>query len=196
MGRIPAAHQRTEPWGGWGGGHSPLAVPAASAALIQEGTCVPFHGHLRRGEVLSNPWKRRDIWLIFMLLPPLENSPWIPTRQSKKPKQKQNTRKSLSIKRDTTQPQTKGVLEADSISVRRQLDWAGQTWGWGTGHTSGGFGLARDSLYTLFIPRPIKQAKTVITILGFTSTRSSGRAYTRAPILLAIDTAYLGRGEA
>ena len=45
--------------------------------------------------------------------------------------------------------------------------------------------------YTLFIPLPIKHANTVMTILGFTSTRSSGRAYTLAPILLAIDTAYL-----
>lgn len=45
--------------------------------------------------------------------------------------------------------------------------------------------------YTFFIPLPIKQANIVITILGFTSTRSSGRAYTLAPILLATDTAYL-----
>lgn len=30
--------------------------------------------------------------------------------------------------------------------------------------------------YALFIPRPIRQANTVMTILGLTSTRSSGRA--------------------
>lgn len=33
-----------------------------------------------------------------------------------------------------------------------------------------------------------------MTILGLTSTRSSGSAYTRAPIFLAIDTAYLQSG--
>ncbi|RXN17401.1 CCR4-NOT transcription complex subunit 11 [Labeo rohita] len=37
----------------------------------------------------------------------------------------------------------------------------------------------------------MRQANTVITILGFTSTRSSGSAYTRAPIFLAIEIAYL-----
>ncbi len=51
--------------------------------------------------------------------------------------------------------------------------------------------LGRTYIYTLFIPLPIRHANTVITILGLTSTRSSGRAYTRAPIFLAMDTAYL-----
>lgn len=45
--------------------------------------------------------------------------------------------------------------------------------------------------HTLFIPFPIRQANTVMTILGFTSTRSSGRAYTLAPIFRAIEIAYL-----
>ena len=36
----------------------------------------------------------------------------------------------------------------------------------------------------------IRQAKTVITIFGFTSTISSGSAYTLAPIRLAIERAY------
>lgn len=50
--------------------------------------------------------------------------------------------------------------------------------------------------HTLFIPFPIRQANTVMTILGFTSTRSSGRAYTLAPIFRAIEMAYLkGRKE-
>lgn len=50
--------------------------------------------------------------------------------------------------------------------------------------------------YTLFIPFPMRQANTVMTILGFTSTRSSGRAYTLAPIFRAIEMAYLeGRKE-
>lgn len=44
--------------------------------------------------------------------------------------------------------------------------------------------------YTLFIPFPMRQANTVMTILGFTSTRSSGRAYTLAPIFRAIEMAY------
>lgn len=47
--------------------------------------------------------------------------------------------------------------------------------------------------YTLFIPFPMRQANTVMTILGFTSTRSSGRAYTLAPIFRAIEMAYLKR---
>lgn len=42
---------------------------------------------------------------------------------------------------------------------------------------------------------PIKQANTVITILGLTSTRSSGSAYTLAPILRAIEIAYLRTKE-
>lgn len=51
--------------------------------------------------------------------------------------------------------------------------------------------------YTLFIPFPMRQANTVMTILGFTSTRSSGRAYTLAPIFLAMEMAYLkGRRHA
>lgn len=51
-------------------------------------------------------------------------------------------------------------------------------------------------IYTLFIPFPMRQANTVMTILGFTSTRSSGRAYTLAPIFRAIEMAYLkGRKE-
>lgn len=44
--------------------------------------------------------------------------------------------------------------------------------------------------YTLFMPFPMRQANTVMTILGFTSTRSSGRAYTLAPIFRAIEMAY------
>ena len=40
------------------------------------------------------------------------------------------------------------------------------------------------------------RAPPVMTILGFTSTRSSGRAYTLAPIFRAIEMAYLpGRRE-
>lgn len=51
--------------------------------------------------------------------------------------------------------------------------------------------------YTLFIPFPMRQANTVMTILGFTSTRSSGRAYTLAPIFRAMEMAYLkGRTNA
>eukprot|EP00052_Salpingoeca_macrocollata_P033854 m.9790 g.9790 ORF g.9790 m.9790 type:complete len:235 (+) comp5646_c0_seq1:125-829(+) len=38
--------------------------------------------------------------------------------------------------------------------------------------------------------RAMSTAKTVITILGLTSTRSSGSAYTAAPILRAIEMAY------
>lgn len=53
----------------------------------------------------------------------------------------------------------------------------------------------RVLFYALFIPLPIRHANTVITILGLTSTRSSGRAYTRAPIFLAMDTAYLQETE-
>ena len=37
----------------------------------------------------------------------------------------------------------------------------------------------------------IRQANTVRHILGLTSTRSSGSAYTRAPIFLHIEIAYL-----
>lgn len=37
----------------------------------------------------------------------------------------------------------------------------------------------------------MRQAKTVRHIFGFTSTRSSGRAYTRAPILRHMEMAYL-----
>lgn len=47
--------------------------------------------------------------------------------------------------------------------------------------------------HALFIPLAIRQANTVITILGLTSTRSSGRAYTRAPIFRAIEMAYLAK---
>lgn len=50
---------------------------------------------------------------------------------------------------------------------------------------------SRTGPYTLFIPFPMRQANTVMTILGFTSTRSSGRAYTLAPIFRAIEMAYL-----
>ena len=39
--------------------------------------------------------------------------------------------------------------------------------------------------------RTMRQAKTVMTIFGFTSTRSSGSAYTRAPILRDMEMAYL-----
>jgi len=36
----------------------------------------------------------------------------------------------------------------------------------------------------------MRQAKTVMTIFGFTSVISSGSAYTRAPVFLAIEMAY------
>lgn len=49
--------------------------------------------------------------------------------------------------------------------------------------------------FILFSPLPIKHANTVITIFGFTSTRSSGRAYIRAPIFRATEMAYLGKQE-
>lgn len=49
--------------------------------------------------------------------------------------------------------------------------------------------------FILFSPLPIKQANTVITIFGFTSTRSSGRAYIRAPIFRATEMAYLEKQE-
>lgn len=49
--------------------------------------------------------------------------------------------------------------------------------------------------YSLFRPRAIRQANTVITILGLTSTRSSGSAYTRVPIFLAMEMAYLETGR-
>lgn len=51
------------------------------------------------------------------------------------------------------------------------------------------------SFHTLFIPRAIRQANTVITILGLTSTKSSGSAYTRAPIFLAMEMAYLRKAK-
>lgn len=44
---------------------------------------------------------------------------------------------------------------------------------------------------TFFKLLPIRHANTVITILGLTSTRSSGRAYTLAPIFRATEIAYL-----
>lgn len=44
---------------------------------------------------------------------------------------------------------------------------------------------------SLFSPFPMRHANTVMTIFGFTSTRSSGRAYIRAPILRATEMAYL-----
>lgn len=37
----------------------------------------------------------------------------------------------------------------------------------------------------------IRQANNVMTIFGLTSAMSSGRAYTRAPVFLAIEIAYL-----
>lgn len=56
--------------------------------------------------------------------------------------------------------------------------------------------LSASSLpHILFIPRAIRQANTVITIFGFTSTKSSGSAYTRAPIFLAMEMAYLPKAE-
>lgn len=48
-----------------------------------------------------------------------------------------------------------------------------------------------DWVQSLLRPRAMRQANTVSTILGLTSSRSSGRAYTRAPIFLAIEMAYL-----
>lgn len=49
--------------------------------------------------------------------------------------------------------------------------------------------------FILLSPLPIKHANTVITIFGFTSTRSSVRAYIRAPIFRATEMAYLGKQE-
>lgn len=46
--------------------------------------------------------------------------------------------------------------------------------------------------WAFFSPWPMRQAKSVRTIFGFTSTKSSGRAYTRTPILRANEMAYLG----
>lgn len=46
--------------------------------------------------------------------------------------------------------------------------------------------------WAFFSPWPMRQAKSVRIIFGFTSTKSSGRAYTRAPILRANEMAYLG----
>lgn len=48
---------------------------------------------------------------------------------------------------------------------------------------------------TFFKPLPIRHANTVITILGLTSTRSSGRAYTLTPIFRATEIAYLWGGN-
>lgn len=45
--------------------------------------------------------------------------------------------------------------------------------------------------FILFSPFPIKHANTVMTIFGFTSTRSSGKAYILAPIFRATEMAYL-----
>lgn len=47
--------------------------------------------------------------------------------------------------------------------------------------------------FILFNPLPIKHANTVMTIFGFTSTKSSGKAYIQAPIFRAIEIAYLGK---
>lgn len=47
--------------------------------------------------------------------------------------------------------------------------------------------------FILFSPLAIKHANTVITIFGFTSTKSSGRAYIQAPTFRATEIAYLGR---
>lgn len=46
-----------------------------------------------------------------------------------------------------------------------------------------------------FILWPMREANSVSTILGFTSTKSSGSAYTRAPILRANEIAYLGEEQ-
>lgn len=48
-----------------------------------------------------------------------------------------------------------------------------------------------DRVQSLLKPRAMRQANTVSTILGLTSSRSSGSAYTRAPIFLAMEMAYL-----
>lgn len=48
-----------------------------------------------------------------------------------------------------------------------------------------------DWVQSLLKPRAMRQANTVSTIFGLTSSRSSGRAYTRAPIFLAMEMAYL-----
>lgn len=62
-----------------------------------------------------------------------------------------------------------------------------------TGYLQTSFRLLH--VHALFIPRAIRQANTVITIFGFTSTKSSGSAYTRAPIFLAMEMAYLPKAE-
>lgn len=49
--------------------------------------------------------------------------------------------------------------------------------------------------FTFFKLLPIRHANTVITILGLTSTRSSGRAYTLTPIFRATEIAYLRVGS-
>lgn len=51
--------------------------------------------------------------------------------------------------------------------------------------------ITSNQAFTLFRLFPIKQANTVMTILGLTSIRSSGSAYTLAPIFRAIEMAYL-----
>ena len=47
------------------------------------------------------------------------------------------------------------------------------------------------SVHLVCLARAMRQAKTVRHILGLGSTRSSGRAYTRAPILRDMEMAYL-----
>lgn len=48
-----------------------------------------------------------------------------------------------------------------------------------------------DCVQSLLKPRAMRQANTVSTIFGLTSSRSSGSAYTLAPIFLAMEMAYL-----
>ena len=54
-----------------------------------------------------------------------------------------------------------------------------------------GVGFTRWHLYDYFMSTSMRLAKTVMTILCLTSVRSSGRAYTGAPIILASVMAYL-----
>lgn len=55
--------------------------------------------------------------------------------------------------------------------------------------------LKKGQPLTLFKLLPMRHANTVITILGLTSTRSSGRAYTLTPIFRATEIAYLWVGN-
>ena len=51
--------------------------------------------------------------------------------------------------------------------------------------------VRKNNHFLICLARAIRQANTVRHILGFGSTRSSGKAYTRAPIFRDIEMAYL-----